>query len=171
MVDEAMFSSGATEWGTPPEFIQVLEDLFGLFTLDPCATRHNNVSERFFTEWDNGLKQMWRAKNVFVNPPYGRQTNANIAAGHCVKPWVYKAWREVDSGRAKRVVMLLPARTETVWFQDVVLPHAAELQFVKGRLRFVGAPGSAPFPSVIAVFAKPTGLPILINSVSRKLLT
>jgi hypothetical protein len=46
--------------------------------------------------------------------------------------------------------MLLPARTETKWFQP--LWNAGALVFVRGRLKFVGGKGSAPFPSVIAVF-------------------
>jgi hypothetical protein len=31
-------------------------------------------------------------------------------------------------------------------------PWVREVRFLKGRVRFVGAPASAPFPSMIVVF-------------------
>ena len=49
-------------------------------------------------------------------------------------------------------MFLIPARTDTRWFHEIVLPHAAEIRFVKGRLKFGGAANSAPFPSIIVVF-------------------
>lgn len=52
-------------------------------------------------------------------------------------------------------VFLIPARTDTKWFHDIVLPNAAEIRFVKGRLKFGDAKNSAPFPSMIVVFRKP----------------
>lgn len=51
------------------------------------------------------------------------------------------------------VVMLLPARTDTRWFQDYILDRA-EVRFLAGRLRFEtdGVPGGpAPFPSMVVV--------------------
>lgn len=51
------------------------------------------------------------------------------------------------------VVMLLPARTDTKWFHEYVLPYA-EIYFIKGRLKFGDSKNSAPFPSMIAVFDK-----------------
>ena len=45
-------------------------------------------------------------------------------------------------------VMLLPARTDTRWWESLITADA--LLFWRGRLRFVGAPAPAPFPSVIA---------------------
>jgi site-specific DNA-methyltransferase (adenine-specific) len=49
-------------------------------------------------------------------------------------------------------VFLIPARTDTRWFHEIVLPYAAEIRFIKGRLKFSGAKNSAPFPSMIVVF-------------------
>jgi len=48
---------------------------------------------------------------------------------------------------------LLPARTDTKWFQDYCLN--AEHVFIRGRLKFGDAVNSAPFPSVVVVF-RPT---------------
>lgn len=79
---------------------------------------------------------------VFCNPPYGRS----------VAEWVRKCSMEA-SRKDTTVVMLLPARTDTRWFQQFIL-NRAEVRFLKGRLRFEtnGVPGdSAPFPSMIVV--------------------
>ena len=47
--------------------------------------------------------------------------------------------------------MLLPARTDTIWFHEWVLPYA-DIYFIKGRLKFGNSKNSAPFPSMIVVF-------------------
>lgn len=60
-----------------------------------------------------------------------------------------KAHREAGLGAT--VVALLPARTDTRWFHEHVLGHA-EVRFVRGRVRFVGAVSGAPFPSMIAIW-------------------
>ena len=51
------------------------------------------------------------------------------------------------------VVGLLPARTDTKWWSDVMT--ASELRFIKGRIMFEGADACAPFPSVIAIWGTP----------------
>ncbi|MDR3912966.1 MAG: DNA N-6-adenine-methyltransferase [Bifidobacterium sp.] len=81
-------------------------------------------------------------KTVFCNPPYGR----------AIPEWVRKCSMEA-SRKDTLVVMLLPARTDTRWFQQYIL-NRAEVRFLKGRLRFEtnGIPGGpAPFPSMIVV--------------------
>ncbi len=74
---------------------------------------------------------------------------------HCLKykpgiiDWVRKASQEAANGVT--IVALLPARTDSRWFQTYVLPYA-ELRWVKGRLKFGGHKTSALFPSVVAVY-------------------
>jgi site-specific DNA-methyltransferase (adenine-specific) len=47
---------------------------------------------------------------------------------------------------------LVPARTDTRWFHDLVLPHAKEIRFIRGRLYFGDGKGRAPFPSMVVIF-------------------
>ena len=57
------------------------------------------------------------------------------------------------------VVMLIPARTDTLAFHEYIY-HKAEIRFIKGRLHFRvnGQPGdAAPFPSMVVIFRGPTG--------------
>jgi site-specific DNA-methyltransferase (adenine-specific) len=47
--------------------------------------------------------------------------------------------------------MLLPARTDTVWFHKWIYPFA-DVQFVRGRIKFGNSNNAAPFPSMVVVF-------------------
>jgi phage N-6-adenine-methyltransferase len=69
--------------------------------------------------------------------------------------WVAKA--AADSLRTAGGVCLLPARTDTRWFQTYCIPvlrgeRRGAVEFLPGRLKFGGAANSAPFPSVVVVF-------------------
>jgi len=134
------FTSDRKDWGTPWWLIRRCEEhIEASFTLDVCATADNAKCERFFSPEDDGLKQDWSG-NCWCNPPYGR----NI-----IDHWTRKAAIEVSRGA--RVVMLLPARTDTIWWHDDVVPSASTILFLKGRIHFVGAKNGAPFPSAIAI--------------------
>jgi len=139
MLSQALFSSTKEEWETPPEFFKELDSKFW-FTLDPCATKKNAKCDRFFTKEVDGLRQDWSSERVFMNPPYGRT----------IGKWMEKAWESVCAGAT--VVCLVPARTSERWWHAWVEGKATEIRFVKGRLRFVGAKHTAPFPSVVIVY-------------------
>lgn len=53
-------------------------------------------------------------------------------------------------------MFLIPARTDTRWFHNIVLPHAKEIRFLRGRLKFGDAKNSAPFPSMVVIFERPS---------------
>jgi phage N-6-adenine-methyltransferase len=139
MNNELMFSSKTDLWSTPNDFFDKLNDEFH-FTLDPCSTHENAKCYRHFTEEENGLLQDWGNEVVFCNPPYGRQ----------IKYWVKKAYEESQKDNTT-VVMLIPARTDTIYFHEYIY-HKAEIRFIKGRLKFGNAKNSAPFPSMVVIF-------------------
>lgn len=136
-----MFSSESSEWGTPQEFFDELDREFH-FTLDPCATKENAKCERYYTKNDNGLRMKWGTETVFCNPPYGREINK----------WVLKCHMAAKNGAT--VVMLIPARTDTIYFHEYIYKKAKEIRFIRGRLKFVNGDckNSAPFPSMVVIF-------------------
>jgi len=134
------FSSKRQDWPTPWELFRHWDDLQGPFELDVCAFPHNSKCSTFYTPEQDGLSMPWFGV-CWCNPPYGKVLNQ----------WIKKAVDEVRSGRAKRVVCLLPARTDTAWWHDYVLPYG-EIHFLRGRVRFEGATHSAPFANVIVIF-------------------
>jgi len=139
---DLMFSSDSGEWATPQDFYDKLDEEFH-FTLDPCATAENAKCSKFYTKEQDGLAQDWTGETVFCNPPYGKD----------VGKWARKCRDHAMAGGI--AVLLVHSRTDTRWFHDFVY-HYAELRFVKGRLKFGGAPNTAPFPSLVAVFTPDT---------------
>ena len=126
-----LFFSSLDQTGrTPKKLYDELDKEFS-FDFDPCP---NNP--KF-----DGLA-IQRGKVNYINPPYKHQ-----------KVWVKKAYEE--SLKNKTCVMLLPSRTDTRIFHEVILPYAKEIRFIKGRLRFEQYENSAPFPSMIVVFNNP----------------
>ena len=133
------FSSAKDNWETPTDFFEKLNQEFH-FTLDVAADEKNHKCKRYFTKEIDGLAQSWAGEIVWCNPPYGR---------------IYppKFVRKLADGSAKIAVALLPARTDTRWFHDHILGKA-EIRFLRGRIKFVGAKHGAPFPSMICIWRK-----------------
>ncbi|MFA5389645.1 MAG: DNA N-6-adenine-methyltransferase [Candidatus Omnitrophota bacterium] len=123
----ALGSKKSWEWDTPEEAYRDLDKEFH-FDNDPCK-RGGTL----------GLLEPWGKMN-YLNPPYGRG----------LKDWFSRALIERQKGNGS--VFNVPARTDTAWFHDYVLPFADEIRFVRGRLTFGKAKHSAPFPSVIIIF-------------------
>ena len=132
-----LFTRNSDCWATPPEFFEKLNKEFH-FDTDVCAMPENAKCPHYYSPEDDGLRQNWTG-SCWCNPPYGRQ----------IGKWVEKAYMSSLIGAT--VVMLLPARTDTAWFHDYIYGKA-EIRFVRGRLKFVGAKYNAPFPSMVAVF-------------------
>lgn len=136
---EPLMASNNLNWETPPELFGVLNREFG-FTLDAAANAHNTKCRHYISVKEDALTCSWGMnERIWLNPPYGRK----------LSEWVIKARRESFNNNI--VVMLIPARTDTSYWHHYVA-EAAEIRFLKGRLKFVGAEASAPFPSAIVVF-------------------
>ena len=139
-MNEALLSTGKNDWETPIEFFNELDKEFN-FTLDVCANETNHKCKRYYTEKEDGLSKSWEGETVWCNPPYSAKEQ---------NEWVKKCYEE---SRHTTVVMLLPARTDTERFHKYILPYA-EIRFVRGRLKFVGAKDPAPFPSMLVIFRR-----------------
>jgi len=108
------------EWKTPPSFYKKLDDIYN-FDFDPCPLTYDEI-----TDDNNGLLKDWGKRN-FVNPPYSRKSK---------EKFVLKAIQESKKG--KLCVMLLPVSTSTKLFHDHILPNAKNIEFVRGRIGFIG---------------------------------
>lgn len=132
------FSAERQTWQTPRSIFAPVHADIG-FTVDVCALPENAMLPRYFTPEVDGLAQSWRGERVWCNPPYGRG----------MERWVKK----LASGEADIAVGFLPARTDTRWFHDHVYARA-EILFLRGRVKFVGARYNAPFPSMLCMWRK-----------------
>lgn len=131
-------TSGKTDWETPQYFFDQINNLFGPFDIDVCASKDNAKCPIYFSIDDDALTIPWQGNRCFCNPPYGSQ----------LSKWVRKAYAESLSGAC--VVMVLPARTDTSWFHRYC--SKSQCFFIKGRLSFSNSSGRSPFPTMVCVF-------------------
>jgi phage N-6-adenine-methyltransferase len=134
--------AGRDDWRTPRGLFLQLDREFG-FTLDAAAAAHNTQCPTFFSRETDALEQQWTG-TVWCNPPY---------TSDVIGKFVRKA-HEAASGGAT-VVMLVPVRADVPWWHDHAL-QASEIRFIRGRVRFEGMTGTAPFASCVLVF-RPRG--------------
>lgn len=132
------------DWRTPDRVLDLVRKL-GTIGLDPCTWPDNPCgAATFFTE--GALERVWRGfGNIYVNPPYGRE----------ISRWCERAISEmaccVPGGEREELVMLVPANTDSRWYDRLALNSDARCE-VRGRLRFKGAPASAMFGSAVFYF-------------------
>jgi hypothetical protein len=130
-VKEIKGTRASDHYATPKLLYRQLYQEFQ-FNFDPCPLRSSF----------DGLMQRWR-ESVYVNPPYSN-----------IEPFIRKGINELDSRRAQTIVFLLPVRSDTRYWHELIMPRANELRFIKGRLNFNEAKSPAPFPCVIVIFYK-----------------
>ena len=136
--------SQTDDWATPGDLFESLNEIHG-FTFDTAASESNRKCAKWCgldhpdESMRDGLAVSWFGEIVWCNPPYGRQ----------IKDWVKKAHQESIGAK---IVMLLPARTDTMWFHDYAIQH--KVTFIRGRLKFGAGHASAPFPSIIVEMSK-----------------
>lgn len=132
------FSSETPEHYTPRAVIDAVIECMGGIDLDPCSNSHelpNIPAGEHFTADDDGLRQIWRGR-VYMNPPYGRE----------IIDWVDKLVASHESGDVTEAIALVPARTDTQWWQRL---RDYPVCLVVGRFKFGEADNSAPFPSAM----------------------
>ena len=134
------FSSASNEWDTPQWLFDHLDKKYK-FELDPATSGSNAKCDKYYTEEDDGLAQDWHPHSVFCNPPYGR----------VLGNWCKKAYEE-SLLSTKPIVLLIPARTDTVYWHKYIFNKADSIYFIKGRIKFGDSKNSAPFPSAIVVY-------------------
>ena len=146
-------STGKDDWQTPASFFDPLQEEFDI-RVDLAANQSNRLLPQWFgPDHPEAHRRDTLALSVdathprfwaWCNPPYSRT----------LQPAFVRFCAE-----RRRVVMLLPARTDTIMFHNYIWSAlrgrgqlGVEVRFVKGRIKFVGAKDAAPFPSMVVIF-------------------
>jgi len=145
----APLSSVNQTWGTPVAFFEFLESHFGWIPdLDAAASDHNHKAPVYFTEEQNSLEQKWFG-NVWLNPPFGKVL---------LPQFLEKCASEIAYGNCESIMCLIPARTDTKWWHEIVYPNAKTIFLIKGRFHFDSPYDEdgigAPFPSMLVHFER-----------------
>lgn len=156
MLNKSMMSTGKDDWATPDDLFKHYDEQYH-FVLDAAANEVNHKCAEWFgpggvhedarsADWGPWLKR----GNVWMNPPYskGLQSQFVVSAFSEVRK---VAQPETDPVAHGKVVCLLPARTDTRLFHEIIQPYGS-ITFLKGRVKFKGASAGAPFPSMVVVF-------------------
>lgn len=129
---------GATvEWYTPPELFELMDTDFNMDPAMPESGAEWVPAAEYIRRPNDGLAQPWIG-SVWLNPPYGRDLPRFVN-------------RMVGHGDG---VMLVPARTETAWFQHAA-KNATAINFLSDRIHFIrddGVQARASFGSVLMAF-------------------
>lgn len=103
---------------TPSYVLEPLREALGGIGLDPCTDPDNPThADRFYHLPMDGCALSWDASSVFCNPPYGEARDR----------WVDRC---IVEGKFRKVVLLIPAHTETKTFQRALLACDSVLFFV-----------------------------------------
>ena len=137
MFNNVFFSSLRSDWTTPRKLFFDLNQKYN-FDIDLCASDFNALCKEYYTIDNSCFNVCCHNKKIFCNPPYSRDMYKFIEKCYSLY---------LDNNL---VVMLLPVRTDTKWFHDFIY-HKADIEFIKGRLKFGGSKNSAPFPSMICI--------------------
>jgi hypothetical protein len=127
---------------TPKWLVERIHAFFPEGFTDPCSTEFNPTGARQYyclENRENGLGLTW-SPGVYINPPFNEIT-----------PWVNRAI--VEAGRGHCILMLLPVRSHTQWFHDLV-NEGYPICFLRERLRFEGHKAGHPEPMMLAVLGE-----------------
>lgn len=119
---------------TPPELMANIHAAFGEIDLDPCGHLASPVIARrriLFAEGGDGLTEDWSGRLVYVNPPYSETLR-----------WLRRAHDQWSAGNVETVLCLVPVRTDSAWFHDVLRP-IADIYLLRGRVKFIDPRGKA----------------------------
>jgi transcriptional regulator with XRE-family HTH domain len=117
---------------TPHDFMESIYAAFGAIDTDPCGNLLSPVVAQrriLLSEGGDGLTQDWSGRLAFVNPPFSE-----------LLKWLRRAHEQWRAGKIQTVVCLVPVRTDSTWFHEV-LSADADIYLLRGRVRFLDARG------------------------------
>ncbi len=106
-------TSGNTEWYTPSKIIEAARALMGGIDLDPASSEKANEivqAKSFITQDNDGLTLTWYG-NVWLNHPFGRNTNSL---------WIKKLIKEYNTGHITQACCITFSSTSEAWFQPLM---------------------------------------------------
>lgn len=135
-------------WRTPDYLYERLDQEFN-FGLDAAANEENSKCGRYYiSEERDAFKVDWvsdhaHKTSVFCNPPY------STSAGGLIN-WVERGYQQ-SQRFIRDVVMIVPGDTSTK-YRKFAMEYASEIRDLSHRVKFVGAPGTPPWPTAIFIF-------------------
>jgi hypothetical protein len=126
-------NSPKKDWNTPPKYINAILEFWPSIDLDPCSNEYSLVPAKVeFKLPENGLNKDWSYERIYVNPPYGRNSEDKTS----LFDWFAKG---IESNKKYNceLIYLIPVATNTKHFKDLIFKEFSCICFLNDtRLRF-----------------------------------
>src|SRR5687768_6744625 len=107
-------------WQTPPDLIKVLRQRYS-FSHEICAAADNRAMPDLpYMGLDNGfdaLEHTWPPGTHYCNPPYSKLP-------------AFVARANLTAAMGSKVILLIPAYTDTKYWQDIIDGSAQDVYFL-----------------------------------------
>lgn len=122
----------SVHWNTPKKYVSLIYEFFGEVELDPCSNDYSILDAKTKIKLpQDGLMEEWSQRTIFVNPPYGRDTQRKTS----IKNWIQKAY-ESHRKYGNEILMLLPVSTNTTHWRDFIFGKSSICFLYDSRLKF-----------------------------------
>lgn len=154
-----MINTSSQNWCTPKKYVDVVKDFFGgTIDLDPCSNNDSIVgaTEGYALPQQDGLRESWKFKRIYVNPPYG----IDKTRGTSIRDWIERCC-ESNAKYGSEVLALIPVATNTGHWKRYIFGHANSVCFLDDtRLKFLihgnGEGKGAPMACAMVYWGKNT---------------
>lgn len=122
-------------WYTPSEYIESARFVMGTIDLDPFSSALANEvvgATKYHSEQDSSLEVDWKARTVWMNPPYGPL--CTVATDKFIEQFTKKNFVEG--------IILVNNSTDTKWFKRLA-EHASAWCFTDHRICFNAPDGKS----------------------------
>lgn len=124
------------DWQTPKKYVNAVKEVFGgIIHLDPCSSQYSivNAEVEYMLPEHDGLSQVWNFQTIYVNPPYGNDTER----GTRIIDWLRKC-EEANRVFNSEVIALIPVATNTAHWKKYIYGKATAICFLYDtRLKFL----------------------------------
>ena len=136
-------------WCTPPKYVDAVKKFLGKIELDPCSNEGSIVDAEieYRLPKNDGLKDSWNFRTIYVNPPYGRDQES----GTSIYDWInrcHDAFKDFGS----EVVALIPVAVNTKHWKRFIFGGATSICFLADtRLKFINGKNDKGAPMACAI--------------------
>ena len=164
LISSDLSNDEKNSWGTDPDIFNAMDREFN-FVLDAAADNKNHKCDIYMTKENDSLTIPWawylqdyKSRNVWINPPYGR---------NMIKKFMAKCIEEKELGITS--VMLVPATLDAQWLP---IKDISEIRIITGgRLSFYHPTTNKKVAgntkgSMFVIF-RPSNMPCFVRLIDR----
>lgn len=111
-------NSVSKEWGTPRKYVDAVKEVFGgEIDLDPCSNEFSIVNAKieYSIPKQDGLKDSWDERRIYVNPPYGKDKER----GTDISNWLHRCAGANETHKSDVIALLPTAANTNAWKQNI----------------------------------------------------